>query len=147
METQMSVVFSPFRLDLSSEQLWREDEAIALRPKTFAVLQHLAEHAGELVGKQALLDAVWGDVAVSEDVARQSVRELREALADERGRPRFVETVPRRGYRFTPDRGAVAGAETLGPTGVASRDSRFVGRSAERVENTPRNGFAGLSRG
>src|SRR4029453_1235120 len=50
---------------------------VALRPKTFAVLVHLAERPCELVTKQALLDAVWGDVAVTEDVVRQSIGELR----------------------------------------------------------------------
>ncbi len=43
--------FPPFRLDLSSEQLWRDDQAIALRPKTFAVLRYLVEHPGKLITK------------------------------------------------------------------------------------------------
>jgi len=62
------ILFSPFDLDLRAGQLRRSGTLVALRPKTFSVLVHLAEHPGELVTKQALLDAVWGDVAVTEDV-------------------------------------------------------------------------------
>src|SRR5262249_34514951 len=78
----------------------RNETPLNLRPKTFAVLLHLAERPGELVTKQELLDAIWPDVAVTEDVVRQSVGELREALGDERAAPRFIATVPRRGDRF-----------------------------------------------
>ena len=94
--------FPPYRLDLRAGQLSRDGTPVRLRPKTFAVLHHLAERPGELVTKQALLDAVWGDVAVSEDVVRLSIGELRTALGDQRTVPHFVETVPRRGYRFMP---------------------------------------------
>src|SRR5262245_35546584 len=76
--------FPPFQLDLREGILRREAAPVTLRPKTFAVLRHLAEHPGELVSKQALLDAVWGDVAVTEEVVRLSIFELRAALCDDR---------------------------------------------------------------
>ncbi|MEO8604036.1 MAG: transcriptional regulator [bacterium] len=94
------IAFPPFQLDLRAGQLTRDGAPLRLRPKTFAVLHHLAERPGELLSKQALLDAIWGDVAVSEDVVRVSIGELRAALGDERARPRFIQTVDRRGYRF-----------------------------------------------
>src|SRR5215813_4807032 len=100
------IEFPPFQLDLRAGVLRRATTAVALRPKTFAVLQYLAEHPGDLVTKQALLDAVWGDVAVTEDVVRLSIRELRIALDDDRTAPRFIQTVPRRGYRFIAAMGA-----------------------------------------
>ncbi|MEW6300682.1 MAG: winged helix-turn-helix domain-containing protein [Thermodesulfobacteriota bacterium] len=92
--------FPPFRLDLANEQLWREQELIPLRPKTFAVLRYLGEHAGRLVSKEALLHAVWGDTHVSEDGLRDYIRELRQALADDPRTPRSIETVHGRGYRL-----------------------------------------------
>ncbi len=100
-----------------------------LRPKTFAVLQYLAAHPGDLISKQALLDAVWGDVAVSEDVVRLSIGELRVALGDDRAAARFIETVPRRGYRFT------AITETAGPPldGPPAATGVVVGRVRERA--------------
>lgn len=133
-----TIDFPPFRLDLRAGQLYREGAPVHLRPKTFAVLQHLAERPGALVSKQALLDAVWGNVAVSEDVARQSVGELREAFEDEREKPRFIETVPGRGYRFVANLGAAALAGSLDVTDSAADRSApppspFVGRSAERA--------------
>jgi len=100
METRTSVVFPPFRLDLSSEQLWREDRPIALRPKTFAVLRYLVEHAGKLVTKDELLDAVWAGTIVSDTVLKSCIRELREALQDDVQTPQYIATVHRRGYRF-----------------------------------------------
>jgi adenylate cyclase len=94
--------FPPFRLDLANEQLWREQELIPLRPKTFAVLHYLAEHAGRLVTKDELLHAVWGDTQVSDEGLWDYIRELRQALGDDPHTPQFIETVRGRGYRFLP---------------------------------------------
>jgi DNA-binding winged helix-turn-helix (wHTH) protein/tetratricopeptide (TPR) repeat protein len=93
-------LFSPFRLDPLNAQLWRGDQEISLRRKTFDVLYYLVDHPGQLVTKAALLDAVWADVTVSDSMPAVCVFELRKALGDEAGTPRFIETVHRRGYRF-----------------------------------------------
>lgn len=100
METRMSILFLSFRLDLSSEQLWCEDQTIALRPKTFAVLRYLVEHPEKLVTKDELLDAVWAGTVVSDTVLKSCIRELREALGDDVQEPQYIATVHRRGYRF-----------------------------------------------
>lgn len=101
MQEQISS-FPPFRLDVANEQLWREEQLIALRPKTFAILRYLAEHPNRLVTKEELLHAVWGDTLVSEEGLRDYLREIRQALGDDAEAPRFVETVRGRGYRFLP---------------------------------------------
>src|SRR6185369_1973307 len=95
-----TIDFPPFQLDLRAGQLTRDGTPIPLRPKSFAVLRYLAERPGELLTKRQLLDAVWGGVAVTEDVVRLSAGEVRAALGDDRAAARFIETVPRRGYRF-----------------------------------------------
>lgn len=100
MQREQSITFRPFRLDLESERLWCRSDPIALRPKTFAVLRHLLERAGRLVTKDELLDAVWPGTSVSDGVPIVCVRELRQALGDRAEAPTFIETVPRRGYRF-----------------------------------------------
>ena len=100
--------FPPFQVDLRAGLLRRDGNELNLRPKTFAVLLHLAAHPGELVTKQALLEAVWPGLAVTEDVVRISVGELRAAFGDGRATPRFIETAPRRGYRFIAQLGAPA---------------------------------------
>jgi DNA-binding winged helix-turn-helix (wHTH) protein len=100
METRTSLFFPPFWLDLETEQLWREDQPIALRPKTFAVLRSLVEHPGRVVTKDELLDAVWGQTVVSDTVLKSCIRELRTALGDDAQTPQYIATVHRRGYRF-----------------------------------------------
>jgi DNA-binding winged helix-turn-helix (wHTH) protein len=99
--------FPPFRLDTMNEQLWRNTELIALRPKTFAVLRHLATHPGRLITQDELLGAVWGGSAVSEGLLRGYICELRRMLDDDAASPRYIETVSRRGYRFV---ATIAGA-------------------------------------
>ena len=124
-----SIVFPPFRLDLRAGQLLRDRTPVHLRPKTFAVLCYLAERPGELVTKDALLDAVWNDVVVSQDVVRISAGELRAALDDDWTSPRFIETVHRRGYRFVAalenDRGPELGASG----NAATADGILVGHA------------------
>jgi DNA-binding winged helix-turn-helix (wHTH) protein/tetratricopeptide (TPR) repeat protein len=124
--------FAPFQLDLRADQLRRDGTPVPLRPKTIATLRYLAARPGELVTKQALLDAVWTGVSVTEDVVRVSVGELRAAFGDERAAPRFIETVSRRGYRFIAKLdSAAAVARGFDPIPA---DDWIVGRERERAE-------------
>jgi DNA-binding winged helix-turn-helix (wHTH) protein len=93
-------LFPPFRLDPVNAQLWQGERELALRPKTFEVLRYLVDHAGQLVTKAALLDAVWPDVTVSDLMPTICVKELRKALGDDARSPRLIQTVHRLGYRF-----------------------------------------------
>jgi DNA-binding winged helix-turn-helix (wHTH) protein len=93
-------VFPPFRLDVANEQLWRESSLIPLRPKTFQFLLYLARNAQRLVTKQELIENIWRDTVVSDELLRGYIRELRETLGDDARKPRYIETVPARGYRF-----------------------------------------------
>src|SRR5438552_8122842 len=92
--------FGAFWLDVSNAQLWKEEQTLSLKPKALAMLRHLIEHAGQLVTKEALFQAVWPDTVVSEAVLTTCMREIRQVLGDEAKAPQFVETVHRRGYRF-----------------------------------------------
>ena len=75
-------------------------ERLRLEPKVMDVLEHLARRPAEVVSKAELLDAVWSDCFVTEDVLWRSISELRRALGDDSRSPRFIETLPRRGYRL-----------------------------------------------
>jgi urea transport system substrate-binding protein len=97
------LLFDPFRLDSVDHELWRGDDAVALRPKTFAFLLYLARHPRRLVTKQELLTNLWTDVAVNDDLLRSYVWELRSALGDDARTPRYLATVARRGYKFLPE--------------------------------------------
>jgi DNA-binding winged helix-turn-helix (wHTH) protein len=100
MSSAQQVNFAPFRVDLANEQLWRGDTSIPLRRQTFAVLRYLVEHAGQVVSKAALLDALWPGVYVTDMAPMICIRELRKALGDDARVPQYIETVHRRGYRW-----------------------------------------------
>jgi DNA-binding winged helix-turn-helix (wHTH) protein/predicted ATPase len=100
MPTNQQIPLGRFRLDLTNECLWQGTEVITLRPKVYAVLKHLVDHRGQLVTKQQLLDAVWPGTFVGDAVVKGIIRQLREALGDDAESPEFIQTAPRRGYRF-----------------------------------------------
>ncbi len=95
-----TLVFEPYRLDLGREQLWRGQDVIPLTNKAFAVLRYLLEHAEQLVTRDALMEAVWPGVFVSDAALTVCIHELRQALEETAQAPRFIETVRGRGYRF-----------------------------------------------
>lgn len=92
--------FPPFSLDPRNERLLRGDDVVALRPKPFALLRYMVEHAGRLVARDELKKAIWPSTFVGEGVLRLYLREVRAALGDDAESPRFIETIARRGYRF-----------------------------------------------
>jgi TolB-like protein/DNA-binding winged helix-turn-helix (wHTH) protein/tetratricopeptide (TPR) repeat protein len=98
-ETQL-FRFGPFSLDAEARQLWREPVEVLLPPKAFDILVYLVRNRTRVVGKQELLETVWGDVVVTENTLTQRVREIREALGDDAQVPRYVRTVTRAGYQF-----------------------------------------------
>ena len=100
MPDQRILIFEPFCLDVGNEQLWRVQEVIHLTHKAFAVLHYLAEHAGQLVTKDELLEVVWPQTHVSEAALAVCIREIRQTVGDNPRTPRFIETVHGRGYRF-----------------------------------------------
>ncbi|MEX3635138.1 winged helix-turn-helix domain-containing protein [Paraburkholderia sp. BR14320] len=95
----VSVLHYPgFDIDKGRGELRVEGRPVALRPKTFALLLHLAQHPGRLLGRIELIDAVWRDVIVTDDSLVQCIGELRAALGDRS--QQLIRTVPRRGYIF-----------------------------------------------
>src|ERR1700674_4992791 len=96
--------FPPFRLDTANQCLWRTDagneERIRITPKAFAVLRYLVEHAGRLITQEELLNALWPDTFVQPEVLKTHILDVRSALGDSAKNSRFIETLPRRGYRF-----------------------------------------------
>ena len=88
--------FADFDIDLERGELCVRGTVIALRPKSFALLVYLGRHPGRLLTKDELIEAVWPDVAVTDDSLVQCISELRAALED--GDQRLIKTVPRRGY-------------------------------------------------
>src|SRR5262245_42569619 len=92
--------FGPFRFDIALRVLTRDGEVISLGDKAAEVLLLLLRNAGYLVGKEDLMKEVWPDSFVEDSNLTQSVFTLRRVLGDDRLSARYIETVPRRGYRF-----------------------------------------------
>lgn len=118
--SQQIYEFGPFRLDAAEHLLTRDDQPIALTPKVFTTLLLLVENGGHLVGKDELLAALWPDVVVEESNLNRNISALRKSLGDTSQQPQYIETIPKRGYRFiAPVRksgdGKPDGAQTLPP--------------------------------
>ena len=92
--------FGPFTLDRAAYRLRRGDRVIVLAPKTLDLLFLLVTRPALLVTKDDIHFALWPDVAVTDNALTQVISELRQALGDSPSSPAYVETVPRRGYRF-----------------------------------------------
>ena len=92
--------FGDVRVDLRRMIVTVRGEPVALEPKSFDVLRYLIEHRDRLVGKDDLLNAVWGDTFVTPNVLTRAVAQLRRAIGDDAHNARYIETVSRRGYRF-----------------------------------------------
>lgn len=102
------MAFGPFVLDAAQARLCRDGQPMPLGGRPLAVLALLAAHPGHLLTKGAVLDAVWGHRHVTESALKGAVNLLRAALGDDIKTPRFIETVPRLGYRFVAAVTAVA---------------------------------------
>jgi DNA-binding winged helix-turn-helix (wHTH) protein len=94
--------FGPFTLDSLARRLWRDGAALPLSDRHLDVLLQLLARPGEVVGKEALVQAAWPDVAVTDNSLEQAISMLRKAIAvgDHASAHYAIETVPRRGYRF-----------------------------------------------
>ena len=128
--------FGDFTLDLEAHRLDRAGRDVPLQPKVFETLRCLLERQGRLVTKRELHDRVWGDIAVSDGAIVRCIGELRRALGDSVTKPRYLETVPRVGYRF------INRVEGLGPAVPAEPLASVPRRSVRSLVVLP---FVNLS--
>src|SRR2546423_1016439 len=91
--------FGNFRLDPAAKILFCEAEPVSLTPKVFETLQFFLEDAGRLLEKDELMQRIWQGRIVEESNLTFNIKMLRRALKDDAHDPRFIETIPRRGYR------------------------------------------------
>jgi DNA-binding winged helix-turn-helix (wHTH) protein/TolB-like protein/Flp pilus assembly protein TadD len=100
LQTKHIYEFGPFRLDTAEHLLLRGGEAVPLTPKAFDLLLALVERHGHLLEKDELLKRVWPDTFVEESNLSSNISQLRKALGDGESGQRYIETVPKHGYRF-----------------------------------------------
>ena len=127
--------FESFRLDTSNECLWQNRAQINLPPKPFAVLRYLVENPGRLISHDELLDALWPETYVQPQVLRTYMLDLRKILGDDPGCPRFIQTLPKRGYCFVAEVKDVAALDSAAahaneaqaaiPDGVVGREQEL----------------------
>jgi DNA-binding winged helix-turn-helix (wHTH) protein/tetratricopeptide (TPR) repeat protein len=132
--------FGPFELDPRERELRRDGVPVAVTAKSLALLERLLDDAGHLVTKEALFASVWAGTVVSDAALSRAIRELRVALGDDAGAPRYIATVHGAGFRFVaalaaapatalPGAATAAGAAPVAPAAPASLP--VVGRGAE----------------
>src|SRR5580700_7224545 len=124
--------FQSFRLDPTNHCLWNGEARVRIPPKAFDVLRYLVENPERLVTQDELLEALWPDTFVNPEVLRKYILDVRRILGDRPDRPEFIETLPKRGYRFiaaVTDDGAddavpaKSAADTVAPTALPGKHS------------------------
>src|SRR5256885_895438 len=100
--------FDRFCLDAADRQLRRDGEPVELSARYFDALTLLVAEAGRLVSKDRFMGEVWRGIPVTDEALTQCIKTLRRQLGDDAASPRFIETVPKHGYRF------IATVETAG---------------------------------
>lgn len=130
--------FGPFTLEPAERRLLRDGAPVDLTPKALDVLTTLVERHGHLVTKEDLLDAVWPDVVVDENTLSVNVSRLRAALGETAQTQRYIETVPRSGYRFVSTVETAPALEVVEETTLRRRTrSRVLIEETERDRRGP----------
>jgi len=132
--------FSGFRLDAKTVTLWRGNDVVSLSPKAAELLKLLVSSGGRVVSKQEIFDSIWPDTFVEDGVLTQNIYTLRHALGPDSGGRQFIETVPRRGYRFASEVTVIAAGEKAAVAeggNVQSAFSDYEELSAELIEERP----------
>jgi len=95
--------FESFVLDVEQQILLRDGRQVPMTPKVFETLLLLVQHQGSIVTKETILHTLWPDVFVEESNITFNITKLRKALGDTKQSPLYIETIPKRGYRFKPE--------------------------------------------
>lgn len=136
--------FGDFRLDVPGRRLWQGDRPIELSGRYFDALVLLVREHGQLVSKDRFFEEVWSGVVVSDSALTQCIKEIRRQLGDDAGSPRYVETVPRYGYRFVAKVDVPTAATPDGAPVVATAPSVAVPVTPRKpVERAFTDGLAG----
>ncbi|HSB26859.1 MAG TPA: winged helix-turn-helix domain-containing protein, partial [Pyrinomonadaceae bacterium] len=116
--------FEEFRLDAAHSMLYRDSEPVSLPPKAVETLQALVERNGQIVGKDELMRIIWNDAIVEESNLSLYLHLLRKILGERADKKPFIETLRRRGYRFSANVRLVSAKSEEQPIG-------FIGREEE----------------
>jgi len=124
--------FNAFRLDTANHLLWRDGDRVPIAPKAFDVLAYLVAHAGRVVTQDEILEALWSETYVNPEILRKYILEIRKTLGDRPDNPEFIETLPKRGYRFV---APVIDESTVEPQDVPTSHATEEHATEEKVEH------------
>ncbi len=99
-KTHRTITFGPFELDLTDRLLTRGGKPVRIAPKLFDTLALLVENAGHVVEKSDMMERLWQNTFVEESSLSQNIFQLRKALENGACGRQYIETIPKRGYRF-----------------------------------------------
>lgn len=118
--------FAEFTIDPANRQLFRDGAPVELGGRYFDALVMLVRERGQLISKNRLHEEVWRGVPVTDEALSQAIMALRRALGDDAARPRFIETVPRHGYRFVGEVTGGPAADPPAPVAFANERLRLI---------------------
>src|SRR5215510_1083398 len=121
--------FGPFRLATAEHRLYRNGEVVLLPPKEFDLLLLLVQNPGQVMNRESLIKALWPNTVVEEANLNVHISALRKALAESQGEQRYIETLPRLGYRF------IAPVTEVGGMAPLSSDSQLLVENGVGVSN------------
>src|SRR5215510_9717375 len=132
-EMAATYILGPFRLDAETDTLFRGGEPVSLGHRAVALLRVLVEQRGIPVSKDALMEAAWAGLTVEESNLAVQIAALRRVFGEEPGGENWIETLPRRGYRFV----GPASIRDQGALTAASRAANFPGSSNPTLPDRP----------
>src|SRR4030095_3332074 len=119
--------FGSFRLDTAERTLLQAGKPLTLTPKDYVILLALVERSGRIIEKDELMRKVWPDTFVGEENLTRHVSTPRKELGEHSGEPQYIETIPKRGYRF------VAEVKTVTAGSAESADLMVETHSVSRI--------------
>src|SRR5215470_3991833 len=126
--------FGPFQIDVEEQLLFRDGRPLSLKPKQFELLVVLVAKSGHVLTKDDLMKKVWSDSFVEEGNLAVSVHEIRKTLGGDSNGQSFIETIPKRGYRFAPCVTAINDGDENSDSGnSAAKASSFATSSGTSV--------------
>src|ERR1700678_4415259 len=128
--------FGEFELDPQSEELFRDGQPVKIQPQPLRVLGILLERHGEIVSREQLRARIWGDATFVEfdQGLNYAIRQIRLALHDEVSEPRYIETLPKQGYRFV---AGIVDAEPKSPDEPSAADPLAASLGGSRPKPDP----------
>ncbi len=130
--------FGPFSLDAEQRLLFREGKPVPLGPKLLDILLLLVRNAGRLVEKDELMSQIWPDAFVEEGNLAKNIFVLRQALGNGDSGREYIQTVPKRGYRFVAEVGNGEGLSTTAPKAASQEVARTAPLPPIPIPATPR---------